>query len=207
MLYSVCPPLMKLLYKYNASITCYEILYWKSLSMMLFNYLYTRSHGVFVMDVPRKYHCIMIARGLLGFTGIVGMWGAVKYIPVSVSSCMILTSPIWSTLYAYIFLKETISKYHVLSMISAFIGVLFINNPFEKNNKVASDDNNEEQNYLYGTIYALGGAIIGGFIPLCMRYMREGIHYSVAPFWFSIGCTYLSPIFYGFTNNVDTSDT
>ena len=27
-----------------------------------------------------------------------------------------------------------------------------------------------------------------------MRYMREGIHYSIGPFWFAAGCSFWSPI-------------
>ena len=41
--FSIATPMVKIIYKSNPTITPYEIIYWKSLSMMLMNYLYVRS--------------------------------------------------------------------------------------------------------------------------------------------------------------------
>jgi len=36
--------------------------------------------------------------------------------------------------------------------------------------------------------------MLGAFAILCMRIMRDGIHYSISPFWFASGCTFWSSI-------------
>lgn len=68
--YSLTSPIVKIIYQHNLAISAYEILFWKSISMMVFNYFYVRSNGAFVMDVPLKYRNIIVFRALVGFFGI-----------------------------------------------------------------------------------------------------------------------------------------
>jgi drug/metabolite transporter (DMT)-like permease len=72
----------------------------------------------------------MLLRSLSGFIGYLGLVAAVKFMPVSTSSCIYFTLPIWSAILAYFFLKEKLNKYDILQIISAFLGILIINNPF-----------------------------------------------------------------------------
>jgi drug/metabolite transporter (DMT)-like permease len=130
--YSLTSPIVKIIYEHNPSISAYEILYWKSISMMVFNYSFVRSFGVFVMDVPKEYQKIIVFRALIGFFGIQGMWGSVKYMPVSTAGCIFFTMPLWTALIAFFLLKESLSKYDVFSIITAFLGVLVINNPWQE---------------------------------------------------------------------------
>lgn len=39
-MYSLTNPLLKILFLYNKQISEYEVLYWKSFSMMMFNYIF-----------------------------------------------------------------------------------------------------------------------------------------------------------------------
>ena len=73
----------------------------------------------------------MILRSVCGFVGFIGMVHAVKYIPVSTASCIFFTYPIWTAVAAFFFLNEKINKYDILQIVSAFIGILIINNPFD----------------------------------------------------------------------------
>ena len=36
--------------------------------------------------------------------------------------------------------------------------------------------------------------MLGAVAIICMRIMRDGIHYSIGPFWFALGCSIWSPI-------------
>ena len=173
--------------------------------MMLFAYLYVRYHGAFVMDIPRKYHKLIIIRAIAGFTGVQGMFSSVKYLPVSTAGTIFFTQPIWTALLAWVFAKETLSIYDIISIFTAFLGVLIINNPWQET--VAYDTHSIDresfkdvkvytaQDTLIGSIYAITGAIGAATAFLCMRIMRNDIHYSVSPFWLGIGCTSLSPLF------------
>ena len=62
--------MLKMIYIKTNLISSYEVLYWKSISMMVMNYIFVRSFGVFVMDIPRKYHRLIVFRAAVGFLGI-----------------------------------------------------------------------------------------------------------------------------------------
>ena len=128
--YSMTSPIVKIIYEHNKSISAYEILYWKSLSMMLFNYLFIHSFGKFCLDIPNEYRKIIVFRAFVGFIGIQGMWASVKYMPVSTSSSIVFSFPIWTAVFAYFILGEKLTKYDIISIITAFLGVIVINNPF-----------------------------------------------------------------------------
>ena len=51
--------------------------------------------------------------------------------PVSTSTCIFFTLPIWATIGAYFALKESIDKYDIMQLTISFLGVCVINNPFE----------------------------------------------------------------------------
>ena len=70
--FSFCFPIVKILFENNPLISPYEILYWKSITMMIMNYLCVRSFGAFIMDVPKKYRYVIVFRALIGYTGIQG---------------------------------------------------------------------------------------------------------------------------------------
>jgi drug/metabolite transporter (DMT)-like permease len=106
-----------------------------------------------------------------------------------------------AAVFASFFLGEKIKKIDYVSMLSAFVGVIIVTNPFEghANSTYSSKD------YLIGTVFALTGAVAGGIVSCCMRYMGPGIHYSTGPFYFASGCTFLSPIFYCLNNKFEES--
>jgi len=88
-------------------------------------------------------------------------------------------------------------------MISAFIGVLLLNNPFTNSNnqeELEEDIINDEYATLKGTLWAILGSSAAATAYLCMRIMKDGIHYSVAPFYFSAGSVFLAPISIPITN-------
>ena len=131
------------------------------------------------------------------------MWGAVKYMPVTVASCIFFTMPIWTALFAQVLFKESMSKWDIFSMIASFIGVLIVNNPL-------SEFTGSERSFhdtLIGTIYALTGSFAGAAACLCMRHMRDGIHFSISPFWFASGGSFGSSILFGVFRNSEAKET
>jgi len=130
----------------------------------------------------------------------------VKYLPVSTASSIFFTQPIWTAMGAYLAIGESLTKYDIISILVAFVGVLIINNPWQDNSGLGAHNEGEIGDFIdrkiytttdkiIGSAYSLVGAIGAGSAFVCMRIMRNDIHYSVSPFWFSIGCTFLSPIF------------
>ena len=195
-IYSFASIFIKMLYNHNPALSEYEIIYWKSISMMFYNYLYIRQFGITVLDVPPMYRNHIVARALVGFWGLQGEWGAYKYMPLSITRCILMTGPIPAAFLAQYFLGEQMTKWDIITIASSLVGVMLINNPGNILNLEVQDDASKKHNYFVGTMYCLSTVIIGGAIPLLMRYMRKNIHYTISPFWFSSGCTFLSPLMY-----------
>ena len=110
------------------------------------------------------------------------------YMPVSTADSIFFTFPIWSAFFAYVFIKEKITRYDILFTISAFLGVLIINNPFDTEE---ARKEGGETNVLAGSSFAISGAIGAAAALLCMRVMRD-IHWMIPPFWNAGGFTYWS---------------
>jgi drug/metabolite transporter (DMT)-like permease len=71
-----------------------------------------------------------VAWAFIVYFGILGNWGAVRFMPIYMSGCIVFTMPIWSSFMAFFILKESLSKYNVLGLFFTFAGVLIINDPF-----------------------------------------------------------------------------
>jgi drug/metabolite transporter (DMT)-like permease len=67
-----------------------------------------------MLDVPRKFHHLIVIRSICGFLGFIGNVTSVKYMPISTASCIFYTCPIWTALLAFVYLKEKINKYDIL---------------------------------------------------------------------------------------------
>jgi drug/metabolite transporter (DMT)-like permease len=163
--------------------------------MIVMNYFYIKYNGQNILNVGAKYRNIIVLRSFMGFIGIQGKLTSVKYMPVSTASCVFFIFPIFSLLLARAFLKESMSKLDITQMVMAFLGVIVINNPFEKVSLEEQSLNTFTRiDYVIGSLIALSGAIAAGGVSVVMRYMNKGIHYSISPFWFASGNALCSPI-------------
>ena len=123
-------PLCKYVLVENPNMSPFEILYVKSVMTVPLSYLLCLYYGVHFTNVPKDFRPIIIARGLIGYLGVQGIWSSAKYMPIYLASCIITTTPIWVSLIAYLYLKESIKKLDIFAMLTSFIGVIIINNPF-----------------------------------------------------------------------------
>jgi hypothetical protein len=47
-----------------------------------------------------------------------------------------------------------------------------------------------------GTFFSLSGAIGSAIAGICMRKMKDSVHFTLNPFWYSLGCVICSPLFH-----------
>ena len=53
-------------------ISSFEINYWNAMIMLIANYFIVKLRGAFVLDIPRKFHSIILLRSVCGFIGYLG---------------------------------------------------------------------------------------------------------------------------------------
>ena len=122
---------------------------------------------------------------------------------MNIATCILMTENIVVAIFASIILREPLSKYDFLSSVISFAGIVIINNPFVS---VQDQDLQKAHDYWIGSLYAGSTLFAGGFIALAMRYMRDGIHHTLSPFWFSSGCCFLTPFMFIATSKSPTEE-
>ena len=142
-----------------------------------------------MLDIPKKYHRIIIFRSLVGFIGVTGLFNSIKYLPISTTNVLFFTSPLIAAVIAFFVVKEKITIFDLMCLVLAFIGVILINNPFANHASTGS-----LYTKLIGSAFAIGGAVGAASAWVCMRIMKD-IHFTISPFYFSLGSTFFSPFF------------
>jgi len=84
-----------MIYERNENISHFEIIYWKSIIMIPLNYLLIRGVRSDIIDIPKKFRCIMLIRGTMGFLGLAGYYGACIYLPIGINTCIQSTNVIF----------------------------------------------------------------------------------------------------------------
>lgn len=95
--------------------------------------------GVFLISIslfakPMRHEgkrpWLLIFRGLMGFLALLCFFYNIAHIPLGEAMTYSKTSPIFTALFAFLFLKEALGKRGWLALFIGFIGILFITDPF-----------------------------------------------------------------------------
>ena len=84
---------------------------------------------------------LLIVRGLLGTIALICIFHAIKNMPLSISTVIQYTYPIYISIFAGIFIREKITKNIYLAIIVGWIGILVILNPTQLSNLNVEIDN------------------------------------------------------------------
>ncbi|CAI2367232.1 unnamed protein product [Moneuplotes crassus] len=86
------------------------------------------------------------------------------------------------------FLQEPTSKLDIFSLSLGFVGIVLINNPFA--------EQGQGSNELAGILISSIGGLCSSIGWIVIRKMGGKLHFTVAPFYFSIGCTVTGVLFF-----------
>ena len=102
-----------------------------------------------------------------------------KYIPASIGSLIYNTNPIFISIFAFVFLKEEITKAKVFTVMGSFIGVaLFLNN--------SHSSNQEFNGFYFGILCSFIYWISATWVTISTRLANKHMHYAISPFYFGI---------------------
>jgi len=174
----------------NSSITVMELLYWRGILIVLFNFSYARWINVDLLAVPKEQYKPMWYRSVIGGINNMLLFTSTKLFPLSLISAMSYLSPMMTAGLSFLVLHESLSVYDVGSMIVAFCGVaIIIFNPY-KNSDFSEYYDIKWYYYLIPLIKPLFGSIS----TLLMRYMGTKIHCVMAPTFLGIVIGTFSPL-------------
>jgi len=111
--------------KVDSRINIYELVFFRSLISLLITSLILKKKEINPWGNNRK---LLFLRGILGTVALVCIFYAIRNMPLSISTVIQYTYPIFISIFAGIFINEKISKNTVLSLILGWLGILVILN-------------------------------------------------------------------------------
>ena len=118
----------KLVYLSHPTMSVFEFLFWRTGIQLVFLIgLMNRSSKSYLVDrVERDMITPLIIRVITGVMSFLCLYYAIKYLPIFLVSLILNTSPIFTSLLAFIFLRERVSKAEMFSLFMAFFGVYLL---------------------------------------------------------------------------------
>ena len=111
--------------KIDTRISIYELVFFRSLISLLITSLILKKKEINPWGNNRK---LLFLRGILGTVALVCIFYAIRNMPLSISTVIQYTYPIFISIFAGIFINEKITKNTVLSLILGWLGILVILN-------------------------------------------------------------------------------
>ena len=115
-----------------------------------------------------------LIRSAIGTAGIVlGAW-ALAIMPLTETTILLFTSPLFTVLISFIVLKEKFGIYRFSAVIFGFIGVIIVANPTADVGTLP----------LFGILIALGWGFSSGCVDVCLRWLGSTENSMTTVFYF-----------------------
>ncbi|NXW75769.1 S35G1 protein, partial [Hirundo rustica] len=141
---------------------------------------------------PKGKRIFLFFRGFLGSTAMVLLYYAYQVMPLADATVITFTSPVFTSLLAWIFLKEKYSPWDLLFTLFAITGVILIARPpFLFGSRVTGIEGSYSD-HLKGTIAALASTLSAASTIVILRKVGKSVHYFLSIWYYAviglIGC-------------------
>ncbi|XP_037352346.1 solute carrier family 35 member G1 [Talpa occidentalis] len=135
---------------------------------------------------PKGQRILLLFRGVLGSTAMILLYYALQSTSLADTTVITFSSPVFTSIFAWIFLKEKYSLWDALFTTFAITGViLIVRPPF----LFGSNTTGMEENYsvhLKGTFAAIGHAVFGASTLIILRKMGKSVDYFLSIWYYVI---------------------
>lgn len=164
--------------KYSGNLPFYEKSFFRNIITLITTiFIITKTKGSFFgKSGNRKF---LFFRALCGTLGVWCSYYAINHMLLANATVLGKLSPFFVIIFSFVFLKEGISKYHIIAMVIAFIGVLFIVKPSAQDGIVVS-------------LIALASGVLGGGVATFLRFLRKRENANTIVFFYAFTSAMLS---------------
>ncbi|XP_054839041.1 solute carrier family 35 member G1-like [Eublepharis macularius] len=135
---------------------------------------------------PKSKRIFLFFRGLLGSGAMILLYYAFQVMPLADATVITFSSPVFTSLLAWIFLKEKYSPWDLLFTLFTITGVVLIARPpFLFGSKVAGIEGTYTD-HLKGTIAALSSAICTASTFVILRKVGISVHYFLSIWYYAV---------------------
>ncbi|XP_007949473.1 solute carrier family 35 member G1 [Orycteropus afer afer] len=135
---------------------------------------------------PKDQRIFLILRGLLGSTAMILIYYAFQATSLADATVITFSSPVFTSIFACIFLKEKYSLWDALFTLFAITGVIFIVRPpflFGSNTERMGESYSV---HLKGTFAAIGHAVLAALTLVILRKMGKSVDYFLTIWYYVI---------------------
>ena len=119
--------------KVDSTITIYELVFFRSLFSLIITSLIINKKNINPWGKNKK---LLILRGLLGTIALLCIFYAIKNMPLSISTVIQYTYPIFIGIFAGIFINEKFNRNIFIALILGWLGIFIIINPYQISDSV-----------------------------------------------------------------------
>lgn len=132
----------------------------------------------------RKNNIIIFLRAFMGTLGMIGNFYAIDKLVLSDASMLNKLSPFFTIIFSYLILKEKLTFFQGATVVTAFIGSLFIIKPSFSNAA------------FFPSLMGFFGGLTAGFAYACVRYLgQHGVKGPIIVAYFSgFSCLFTLPM-------------
>ena len=167
--------LMHLCVKAIPHIPVFELVFFRSLGSLLITFFYLNKNKTPIFGDNKK---VLFARGLFGTIGLTLFFMTLQNIPLAGAVTIQYLSPIFTTLFAVIILREQVKKTQWIFFILAFMGVCLLKG-FDVSGQIS----------YYFILIGIASACFSGLAYNCIRYLRTSEPTLVVVFYFPLVAT------------------
>lgn len=128
---------------------------------------------------PKGKRIMLLLRSFTGTAALMLSFYAFRHMPLADASVIVFSVPVFTGIFARMFLKEPCGLFNVFSVILTLIGVIFITRPpVLFGNTIDSLGDNGQRPEMWGAVAAFSATLFGANAYVLLRALK-GIHFSV----------------------------
>lgn len=172
--------LMHLCVKAMPHIPVFELVFFRSLGSLLITFFYLNKNRTPIFGNNKK---VLFARGLFGTIGLSLFFITLQNIPLAGAVTIQYLSPVFTTLFAVIILREHVKKTQWIFFVLAFTGVCLLKG-FDVSGQIS----------YYFVLIGIASACFSGLAYNCIRYLRTTEPTLVVVLYFPLVATPITGI-------------
>ncbi|XP_056152747.1 solute carrier family 35 member G1 [Lampris incognitus] len=135
---------------------------------------------------PRDKRVYLVLRGFLGSNAMILLFYAVQQMPLADATVIMFSNPVFTSLLAWIFLKERCTIWDGLFTIFTLAGVILIARPPFLFGERTHGIDGDHTSHIKGSIAAFAGAVGAACTFVILRKMGKSVHYYLSVWYYAV---------------------
>ncbi|XP_037837010.1 solute carrier family 35 member G1 isoform X2 [Kryptolebias marmoratus] len=133
---------------------------------------------------PRDKRVFLVLRGFIGSNAMILLYYSVQHMPLADATVIMFSNPVFTSLLAWIFLKEKCTIWDCVFTLFTITGVILIARPSFLFGEHLSGTKGTD--HIKGAVAGVAGAIAAAFTFVVLRKMGKSVHYYLSVWYYAV---------------------